>query len=471
MKRFPSWIPTLRRIFLVAAVLATAVAAAYVEENIRGEREWRRFEQECRDEGKPLDYVFYKPAPIPEDENLFRAPVLVQFLDSQKSPGPFTTDVRYLELQKLMGTWQRGEASHLDLVYTILKETPDGGGADHQGAAQLILESLRPVQRDLDAVDDAALRRPRSQIEFRDDGSLTPTFRVLRYFTQTLTLRAAAELEIGQNDNAYKDIYATLRLTEGADSFPSFLHILMANVMGTKALQPYWEGCVRHVWTDTQLKTVGELLSGFHPLRELPTALAASRAAIAPAYRSGLMRPRWMPLGWWDLNIVNFFGPQTGAGNFWSYDPVAEQLDLKALDRASARVEELRHSASPFTWLARTNGLPHLMPFFVAEAHNSFVLASTASALERYRLENARYPSELSQLVPTFIQAVPHDVIDGKPLRYSCIDGIHFKLYSVGLNGVDDHGALPGAPTNPTMTFAPWSSMEGDWIWPQSPSK
>jgi hypothetical protein len=240
--------------------------------------------------------------------------------------------------------------------------------------------------------------------------------------------------------------------------------------MGTKALQPYWEGWTRRVWTDAQLETIGKLLSGFHPVRELSTALAAGRAASAPSYRSGSMRPRWMPLGWWDLNIVEFYGPQTGAGNFWSYDPVAEQIDLKALEGANARVEELRHSLSPFTWLARTNGLPHLLPLFAAEAHNSFVLASTASALERYRLENARYPTELSQLVPTFIQAVPHDVIDGKPLRYSCVDGVQFKLYSVGLNGVDDHGALPGAP-DPKMSYSPWSSMEGDWIWPQAPSR
>ncbi len=43
MKRFPPWTALTRRILLTGAVAATIVAAAWVEENIRGERKYRAF--------------------------------------------------------------------------------------------------------------------------------------------------------------------------------------------------------------------------------------------------------------------------------------------------------------------------------------------------------------------------------------------------------------------------------------------
>src|SRR5271156_1381382 len=83
MKRFPPWTATTRRILLTAAVAATIVAAAWVEENLRGERKFRAFEQARAAGGEPLEYAFYKPAAVPDGENMFRAPVLVRFFDSE----------------------------------------------------------------------------------------------------------------------------------------------------------------------------------------------------------------------------------------------------------------------------------------------------------------------------------------------------------------------------------------------------
>jgi hypothetical protein len=175
-----------------------------------------------------------------------------------------------------------------------------------------------------------------------------------------------------------------------------------------------------------------------------------------------------MPNGWWKLNIVQFFQPRSGGGYYSSFDPATEQIDLAEIDRIKAYREALRHSHSPFTWLTRHEGMPHQIPAFIGAAQNSFALGRTASALERYRLATGRYPGDLAQLVPAFLQSVPHDAIDGQPLRYACADGAHFKLYSIGLNGIDDHGELPGKTDAPGSTSFAWSSKEGDWVWPQS---
>src|SRR3974390_919872 len=78
----------------------------------------------------------------------------------------------------------------------------------------------------------------------------------------------------------------------------------------------------------------------------------------------------------------------------------------------------------------------------VAHAQTDVDLATTACALERYRLSNGRYPDELTQLVPAFLAKLPNDIIDGKPLRYRK-EGQRFALYSVGWNAHDDGWAIP----------------------------
>ncbi len=83
MKRFPRWTALTRRVLLTGAVAATILAAAWIEENIRGERSYRAFEEACAESGQPLDYAFYQPASVPDAANMFRAPVLVRFFNAK----------------------------------------------------------------------------------------------------------------------------------------------------------------------------------------------------------------------------------------------------------------------------------------------------------------------------------------------------------------------------------------------------
>jgi hypothetical protein len=48
-------------------------------------------------------------------------------------------------------------------------------------------------------------------------------------------------------------------------------------------------------------------------------------------------------------------------------------------------------------------------------------------------------PTKLAQLVPEFLPTVPVDPFDGKPFRY-LVDDLEIKVYSVGVNGIDDGG-------------------------------
>ncbi len=76
-----------------------------------------------------------------------------------------------------------------------------------------------------------------------------------------------------------------------------------------------------------------------------------------------------------------------------------------------------------------------------AEARRSQL--KTVLALEAYRREHERYPESLSQLVPTFMAAIPDDpfALLPAPLRYRS-DGTHATIWSIGRNQIDDAGSI-----------------------------
>jgi hypothetical protein len=60
-------------------------------------------------------------------------------------------------------------------------------------------------------------------------------------------------------------------------------------------------------------------------------------------------------------------------------------------------------------------------------------------SIEQYRRMHGELPTKLAQLVPEFLPTVPVDPFDGKPFRY-LVDDLEIKVYSVGVNGIDDGG-------------------------------
>ena len=61
----------------------------------------------------------------------------------------------------------------------------------------------------------------------------------------------------------------------------------------------------------------------------------------------------------------------------------------------------------------------------------------TAVALRGYELEHSELPNSLVELAPAFLEHVPIDPFDGKPVRYN---REHRRLHSVGADLADDGG-------------------------------
>jgi hypothetical protein len=66
-------------------------------------------------------------------------------------------------------------------------------------------------------------------------------------------------------------------------------------------------------------------------------------------------------------------------------------------------------------------------------------LEGLAIAIAGYHAQAGRWPKELSELVPDFIETIPKDRFSGQALIYRASQ-TGYTLYSVGRNGKDDGG-------------------------------
>ena len=117
-----------------------------------------------------------------------------------------------------------------------------------------------------------------------------------------------------------------------------------------------------------------------------------------------------------------------------SQQPLPERLKTAA--QAESKMEEV-----PRSCLITRCILPALWGAVGADAISIALVraARAALAVERYRLAAGKLPEGLSELVPTYMDSVPSDPFDGKPLRYRTL-AKGYVVYSVGEDGKDDGG-------------------------------
>lgn len=70
-------------------------------------------------------------------------------------------------------------------------------------------------------------------------------------------------------------------------------------------------------------------------------------------------------------------------------------------------------------------------------------MAAVALAVRLFVLDHGRLPESLAELVPDYLPSVPRDALaaDDRPIGFVTSDGLP-RLYSVGMNGLDDGGKI-----------------------------
>jgi hypothetical protein len=312
-------------------------------------------------------------------------------------------------------------------------------------------------------------------------GTLLPHLARVKRCAQYLSLHANAALKAGDRETALEDLKAAFRLLDCIRREPTLIAQLVRIAALHLALQPVWEGLADRQWTDAELSVIEGELGKLDFLADYEFSMRAERAccelwAVDYVHKAGLKGLhelgenqcpdsaelgvalfRLIPAGWFDQNKVSLcrlqenyilpvvdlqrrvVSPDTAANS----QSVLEQLRMRPYDALSKMlVPSLAGSAERFAY-----------------GQTAADLARVACALERYRLANGQFPETLPGLAPKFIETLPHDLINGQPLKYRRTDDGQFVLYSVGWNETDDGGQV--ALTKSGIT----DINKGDWVW------
>ncbi len=253
------------------------------------------------------------------------------------------------------------------------------------------------------------------------------------------------------------------------------------------ALQPVWEGLADRQWTEADLGLIESELgkldfradyqfamrgeracdlwfvdyirkTGFSGWKNLGTSQPTGSGTEELENSLGATLFPLVPAGWFDQNKLSicrnyqdFILPVVDRGGRIISPSVAEESqDAIGISGWRPPYDVLSVELLP--------SLPHAAVKF-ARGQSSVDLARLACALERCRLANGQFPETLDALAPKFIADLPHDVINGQPLKYHRTEDGQFVLYSVGWNRTDDGGKVGS-----TKHGQP-DLKQGDWVW------
>ncbi len=388
-------------------------------------------------------------------------------------PDAQNAGVRIEEVEKLMPKpWpeakqkSRAAAGGPVDLWTKLRELPPNSALSEADVAEIkrLLAGVRPAQqkaRSIAAFDTG--RFPPVLIQSSGSSGKSPTQQVLdgqeriqraRTVTDLLLLDSALLDQEGKISPALENGRAILVMARTVDEEPALFAQLLRVALRGQALTSIERSLAQGEASAPELKRVQSLLgeeAGF------PVLYHAIRGERAQAHEN---------MNWMEATSP---GPAPGAagrptvssrvlGFFarsWLKEAHVEVLELltDALAKADLPPHEQR---AAFQALAQKYGsrsstrtafaallVPALQRMCDASLRSLAELRCgiVALAAERYRMAEGHWPDKLEALVPTFLDQVPTDPFDGKPLRFKHLkDGI--VIYSVGPDETDDGGNI-----------------------------
>jgi hypothetical protein len=505
-----------RRILFGVACFLTLILLAYAVENWRGKRAWEAHKRQWEAKGEKFTLVELAPPPVPDEQNFAMCPLLKPAMDYSRVNGRVVwNDTNGLaRLEKLRANLLPGRDTNNELTLGSLDKGTFADLASWQAfyrgntnypqpsvsgtAAEDILFALRGVDPDYQELREAATTRKltRFPIEYAYEPSwaiLLPHLAQMKPLTLLTSVRATAELEAGRREEALADLEVGFRLTDALRDEPLLIDHLVRVVTLQINLQTLRGGLVRHAWSDEQLAEIERHLASLNLLEEYRLAMRGERALstggldwmrrqkfivfageefldqFAEGRGPGSKYLNLMPSGWYYQNMLAISEMHEDL-----FFPMIDEKRHRVFPDMEAKVntalDELSRQRNPYKLFA-TMLVPALgrASMKSARTQTSVDAARVACALERYRLANGKLPETLDALAPRFIETIPTDVIDGKPLRYRLKADGSYVVYSVGWNQTDDGGEIGWKKSSEKKEPAV-DITQGDWVW-QMPGK
>ena len=463
------------RTLATAAVLTLIIAGFYGYQNWRNRRAWVAFQNELKQRNESLDLAPFLPTPVPESQNLARMPAF------QLWAGPMVTTnqlFRFLQdfdlqsSQPISGTrglhWTHQTYAPLSkYLRTLDPDAWSAGVTSRTELAGTLLQALEVHHELVRAVTEAA-RLPYFQT-FTNPSALTvlqPAIEAntgLARLQMLLQMRSCALLTANEINRAAEDFLLCLHLANLARQSPDAEAPIRAQILLVRSLQPLWEGITQHRWSEPQLANFQDQLSQFNLLTDYTNALSRFVLAQIEMWQK-LADPKEDS----ELDSLNQSYLDASGVSLWDLQPRAWWLTscrllyeagkttIDNVDAARGHVNlEGRHADLQGLRLAYPLNSLFYMPFW-GPYPGSVVFAQTAlnqtiiaCAAERYWLAHKSYPDEASELIPSYLPAIPNDIVLGRPLTYEKESDSRFILRGTGLNRKNDSG----------------KAASDDWLW------
>jgi hypothetical protein len=507
---------TIKRLFRIAKwsgctllLLGALLTLLYFVENRRGKSEWNKIKAAVEAKGISLNWADYIPDSIPDDINFVETPVVAYFQYDPDHPhyrpwqDRWGNESDFKQLFRFEGGGVKASESFILKGEQIWHESrfeqndrrrerfrEEGGSIIPEGMDpwEQLDAQIAPHRQLLDDLRKAA--RMRSESYIHDDYSKSPfeapmpSFQHVRNLAHLLFADSLLALRQGDVHIALENAYCIERL---ADLNPGmyFLVNAMIDVVATKGFEiPIYQVALRDdVLDNEQLRGLVEMSLQRHALADFEWGMHHEIAGGAEAvlrdfkpemfFLSALVAQspwdkfigsaletvfRAMPEGWGYIMVSrNVYYTSLVLE---PYDVATRSLDLEEMERNRQTIEEMIQEARFFNLLAAM-----AIPAFSKVTETTLTLQcqqdmlGIASALELYRRANDDLPVSLDILVPDFIVALHKDPVSGKDYRYERIDQKTFRLWAVGIDGMDDGGIL-----EPNIR----ESDQADIVWPLS---
>lgn len=330
-------------------------------------------------------------------------------------------------------------------------------------------------------------------------------------FQQWLAVEMQLALRAGNHDAAIQSLESSIRFFQVYSGRPASRFYLIRAWTLLYAYHATWEALHYPHWTDEHLQRIQTNWMATEFLISANEAILSTRArcdemyeaarestSIAQRPRRGMRRTGWAEFQeivdepaesvretlrrlayrypgyyfwkwWWSYDDQIYQYKHLNSG----LDAVRTLQETRSYGRAAApllpmETELMSLQEDPHFMFSRQSN-PHGTNFLghVALAQTLKELTVTAIAIKRFHLRHSRYPSELAELVPAWLSALPQDFLGSGPLTYRPQDAGGFLLYSVGMNGRDEGGNGELPESTPQKARQAWPGQAKDLVWPR----
>lgn len=463
------------KLFLWGAVFAVLGVLALWIEHARAAARTRDFKAQLEAKGERLSYTNHVPPMPPMASNGATAFAGAANALTTLNPSFVPQPMRLVAPGRARVAWR-------------LPALPEPKEADVWPAVAAHIEENRDVLAELHAAVELPVMVHKLAYE-KTFSMLLPHLQKLKGAVGSLSWAALYDMREGNREAAFTNLLAGIRAGSRLKE-PVVISQLIRVSCGSIMFGTTWEAMQFPGWTDRELAALQQAWEEFDTLEGYMSALNMERAMGVAI--TAECRTNWRALSGTRLggssgpgNVGDYVSEVWSVVTWHAWTSYADErwlLERHQISLDGARLALATNCFAPvksqvaaattalgepdFNYLVSKATVPAMDRFFLRIARHETTrrLAAAAIALERHKLRHGRYPEALAALVPEFMATLPHDFMDGNPLRYRLLPEGTFLLWSIGDDLVDDGG---DGSTPPAATPGERLWINGrDLVWP-----